>query len=183
MSREKIRNRTILVATVVTALAFVGGWAMAAIVVTNGSESGAGNYTSANNLAYWTQASVGLSSVPNPVPATLSQTVATPTVLAAVATSYAINAPTIGDLQHFFKFTEATGAPANTEVEIIFTISTGGGPTITTVNIFIETQAAPPGTATTFTLEYDLGNPAAGSITLNSVQQVSQQCSAVGTCP
>jgi hypothetical protein len=30
---------------------------------------------------------------------------------------------------------------------------------------------------------YDLGNPGSGTITLNSVTELGQQCTAVGNCP
>lgn len=56
-------------------------------------------------------------------------------------------------------------------------------PTVTTVTVYVETQATVPATAQTFTLYYDLGSPATATITLNSVTQLGEQCSAVGTCP
>ncbi len=62
-------------------------------------------------------------------------------------------------------------------------VSTGVVPTVTSVIVYVETQAVIPGTAQTFVLYYDLGSPASATITLNSVTQVSEQCSAVGTCP
>jgi hypothetical protein len=185
MKRYSIRNKTILAETTMAVLTFVGGYALAvALTITNGaSETGGGVYHATNNLAYWTESTVGINSQPSPVPSTLSSTVGTPTVLAGAATTYAINAPGAGNVVHFFKFSEATTAPINTELEIQFTVSTGAGPTITLVTVYVETQAAAIASAITFTLNYDLGSAGAGTITLNNVMQVSQVCSAVGTCP
>jgi len=164
---------------------FVSGYVMAAsLVITSGpSESANSNYEATTSITWWTQASVGLSSIPTAVPTALSSTVGTPTVLAAVGQAYMINTGTANDVNHYYKFTEATTAVANTEIELVFTVSTAVVPVITIMTVFVETQAVIPGSAQTFTLDYDLGNAGAGSITLNSVQQVSQLCSAVGTCP
>ena len=71
----------------------------------------------------------------------------------------------------------------NTELELSFTLSTGVGPTITTVTVYVVTQAAVPGAPVTFGFYYDLGSAAAATIQLNSVTEIAQQCSAVGTCP
>jgi hypothetical protein len=113
----------------------------------------------------------------------LSTTVGAPTVLAGGATSYGVNAPVLNDIAHFWKFTESAGAPVNTELEIQLTVSTGVVPTVAAVTVYVETQASSPGSAITFALYYDLGSPSAGTITLNSVTQISQECTGVGTCP
>ncbi len=181
--QARVTRRTILGGTLIVMLLLTGGWvASAAFTVTNSTtEVGGGNYHATNGIAYWTETSVGVSTVPGTLPTVLSATVTAPTVLAGAATTYAINTPTAGDLAHYWKFTEATTAPVNTEVELAFTVSTGAG--ITQVTSYVETQATAPGAAIVFTLLYDLGSPASGTITLNSVTEVSQQCSAVGTCP
>lgn len=164
---------------------FVAGYSLAAaLTITSGpSETGNGNFESTTSIPWWTQASVGLSSIPTSVPTALSTTVGSPTVLAATGQAYMINTGVANDVNHFFKFTEAATAVANTELELVFTVSTGAGPTVTIVTVYVETQSTIPGSAQTFTLDYDLGSAGSGSIVLNSVQQVSQTCSAVGTCP
>jgi hypothetical protein len=180
----RVGRKMVFLATALAMAAVLGGWALAAgITITTGNaETGAGAYHATNALTYFTESAVGLGSQPAGL-TTLSAVVATPTVLAAAATTYAINAPTAGDVVHFWKFTEAAGAPASTELELEFTVSTGAGPTVTQTTVYVETQAASPGAAIVFTLNYDLGNAATASITLDSVLEVSQQCSAVGTCP
>jgi hypothetical protein len=180
----QLGRKTIYLATALAMAAVIGGWAMAAsFTITNGTtETGTGAYHTTAGLTYFAETAVGIGSQPAGL-TTLSATVATPTVLAAAATTYAINAPTAADVVHFWKFTEAAGAPAATEIELQFTVSTGAGPTVTAITAFVETQAASPGAAVVFTLNYDLGSAAAGTIQLNSVLEISQQCSAVGTCP
>ncbi len=156
----------------------------ASFQVTNSTtETGGGNYHATNSIAYWTETAVGVSTQPGTLPTALSTTVGTPTVLAAAATNYAVNTPTLNDLAHYWKFSEATTAPVSTEVELQFTVSTGVSPTITQVTVYVETQTTAPGAAITFTLFYDLGSAASGTITLNAVTEISQQCGSVGTCP
>jgi len=182
---SRIGRRTVVLATALAMAAVLGGWAMAAsLTISNGTaENGAGAYHATNGLTYFAESAVGLASQPNTAPTALSTTIGTPTVLAGAATTYAINTPTAGDLEHFWKFTEAAGAPASTELELVFTVSTGATPTVAAVTAFVETQATSPGGALVFTMNYDLGSAASGTIVLNSVMEISQSCTAVGTCP
>jgi len=177
--------KTVYTATILALLTFAAGYALAAAFsVTNGpNENGNGNYEAAGAIPWWTQSAVGLSSVPVSVPAALSSTVGTPTTLGATGQAYMINPGTVGDLDHFFKFIESTSAVASTELELTFTISTGATPSPSVVTVYVETQATVPTSAQTFTLAYDLGSAASGTIVLDSFQQISQQCSSVGSCP
>ena len=170
-----------MIATTLAAITFaVGFGAAASLVISAGTaENGGGASHATNALTYWTEANVGVGGQPAVLPTTLSTTVGTPTVLAAAGTNYAINTPTAGDIVHFWKFTEATTAPVSTELELQFTVS--GASTLQST-VYIETQATAPATAQTFVLYYDLGAPGT-TITINSVLQIVQTCSAVGTCP
>jgi hypothetical protein len=185
MKRPNLPAKVVYVATFFAMAAFVGGYAMAgALTISQGpAESAGGNFESTNSIAWWSQASVGLTSVASPLPTQLATTSSSPTVLAATGQAYLINTGAAGDVAHFFKMTESTSAPVSTEIEVVFTVSTGLSPVITTVTVFLESQSTAPGTAQTFVLEYDLGSPTSASIVLNSVEQISQQCTAVGTCP
>ena len=182
---KRFPRRTVYIATAFTLLAVIAGFGMAAsFTVTQGPAiAGGGVYHATNSIAWWTEDSAGVNIVQTPVPATLLGTVVAPTVLGGAATSYGINALTANDVGQYWKFTEATTASVNTELEISFTISTGAVPVVTTLTVYIETQPTIPGTATIFTLSYDLGSAATGTITLNSVSELTQQCAAVGTCP
>ena len=182
---RKYQRRTIYLATAFTLLAIVAGFGMAAsFAVTQGPAiQGSGVYHATNTIAWWTDGNDGVGVQPTALPATISATAATPTVLAAAATNYGVNAAVSNDIGQYWRFTEATTATANTELEVAFTVSTGVAPVVTTVVGYIETQATIPGVATTFTFYYDLGSPATATITLNSVTEIAQQCSAVGTCP
>jgi len=183
--RSGVTRRSVLGGTIIAMLLLTMGWVVAvSFSIQNGTvETGGGFYHGTSSLTYWTEASVGVGTQPGVLPTALSTTVGTPTVLAAAATNYAINAPTLNDLAHFWKFTEATTSPVSTELELEFTVSSGAVPVITLVTVYIQTQAVIPGTAVTFTLFYDLGSASSGTITLNSVTEISQQCGAVGTCP
>ncbi len=181
----RLKPRHVLGGTIVALLIIGGSWDMAAsFAITQGStETGSGVYHGTTALTYWTEASAGVATQPGTAPTALSVTVGTPTVLAAAATNYAVNAWTLNDIGHFWKFTEATTAPVSTEVELQIAVSTGSPATVTNVAVYIETQATAPGAALTFTLWYDLGSPATATITLNSVTQVSEQCTGIGACP
>jgi hypothetical protein len=181
----RMKPRHVLGGTIVALLLIAGGWVMAAsFSITQGpTETGSGVYHGTASLAYFPETGAGVGTQPGSLPTQLWTTVGTPTVLAGSATNYAVNAPTLNDIAHFWKFTEATSAPVSTELEIQFTVSTGGVPTITSVVVYVETQSTAPGAEIVFTVYYDLGSPSAGTITLNSVTEVGEQCSAVGTCP
>jgi hypothetical protein len=182
---RRLTRRTVWIATALAMAAVIGGWTVAAAftVQQGNTETGGGAYHGTSSLTYWTETSVGVGSEPSTLPAVISTTVGTPTVLGGAAANYAVNTPVATDVVHFWKFTEAAGAPVSTELELQFTVSTGAGPTITQVTSFVETQATSPGAAIVFTIYYDLGSPASGTITLNSVTEISQTCSAVGNCP
>jgi hypothetical protein len=178
------KRRLVWVGTVVTILAISAGWLTAAslTITTGSSENGGGTYHATSSLSYWTEASVGIATEPSSLPAVLSTTSGSPTVLAGSGQNYAINTPTASDIAQFWKFTEGTSAPASTEIELQFTVSTGLTPVITQVTAYLETQATAPGTAQTFVLYFDLG-AVTSNIVLNSVTEIGQQCSSVGSCP
>jgi aryl-phospho-beta-D-glucosidase BglC (GH1 family) len=177
-------RRTVYVATAFALLAVVAGFGIAAsFTVTSGPAlAGSGEYHATTSIAWWSETDVGVSVQPTALPTTASATVGSPTVLVA-GTSYGVNAAVANDVAQYWKFSEATTVSVNTELEVSFTVSTGAGPTITTLTVYIETQAVAPGAAVTFGFYYDLGNAVTTTITLNSVTEISQQCSAVGTCP
>jgi len=179
---KRLARRTVYVATGFALLAVIAGFGMAAFTVTSGAAlNGSGEYHATNAIAWWTESDVGVSIQPTALPATASNVVGTPSLLPGVAASYGVNTAVAGDVSQFWKFTESAGATASTELELSFTVNTAAG--VTTITSYVETQAAPPGAGATFTFYFDLGSAGAGTITLNSVTEIAQQCSAVGTCP
>jgi hypothetical protein len=187
VKRPKVRGKLVYIGTLLAVAAFAGGYGMAvaALTITQGAaENGAGNYAAAGSISGWSQTSDGFSLTPSTAPAQLSSTVGTPTPLAAAGQSYGINAQTPGDVAHYFVFQEATGVTANEEIELTFTVTGSGSASIgTPVKVYVETQSPLPTLPQSYTLYYDLGSPSGGTITINSVEQVSLQCSSPGTCP
>jgi len=187
MEGPRVTLKVVYLATALSLAAFVGGFAMAgALTISQGSpESANGNFESTSSISWWSQSSVGLSATPGPLPTSLAgSTAASPVVLGSGASqSFLLNAGTAGDVAHYFKMAETTSAPTSTELEIVFTVSTQTVPVVTTLTVFLETQSSSISTAVTLTLYYDLGSAASGSVVLNSVQQISQQCGSVGSCP
>ncbi|MCI4363886.1 MAG: hypothetical protein L3K13_06265 [Thermoplasmata archaeon] len=184
MNGPRTSRRVVFVAASLMIGVFTVGFVIGSITITSQSETGNGDYTGANALNYWTETSVGLSGPPGVLPSTLSGTVGTPTVLAGASGNYGINTIVSGDTEQFFRFSETTSAPVNTEVEVIFTVNTGAGAgTNVVTTTYIETQTSAPGSTLVFTLYYDLGSAASANIILNSAQQTSVQCGSVGSCP
>jgi hypothetical protein len=183
MNKPRIAGKTVYIATILAIVTFGAGFALAAVTVTNSTLNGGGNYVNNSPITWWTTSTspAAVAAVPSPVPTVASTTVGTPTVLAATGQNYEVGSGTAGDIAQIFRMTEATSAVANTEIEIVFTLSTGAGTTTTTV--YIETQTSIPGTAQTFSFYMDAGSAASASVTINYAEQVSQQCSAVATCP
>ncbi len=185
MRKPRVPARAVYVATVLALITFGAGYAFAALSVTTGTETGAGNYVGTAGIAWWSLSATNpgaVQTVPTALPTVLSTTVGTPTVLAGVATNYLIGAGTAGNIAQVLKFSETAAAPASTELEIFVSFNTGAGAgTTTSTTVYVQTQVAPG--AIVFTMFIDVGNAAAGTITINFTEQISQQCSAVGTCP
>jgi hypothetical protein len=89
-----------------------------------------------------------------------------------------VNTGAGGDNAVEFQFQETTGATANTEIEIQFSVTVNGASQ--TATVYLETQAAAPGSALTFNLYFDGGS---GTAAINPEQEVSQPCASVGQCP
>lgn len=183
MKTSGISRKAVYAAVAFTVAAFLAGYAVAATTVSNSSTQSNGNYVSDSSISWWTTATPpsSVTFVPTTVPTSVSTTAGTPSVLPATASNYEVGSGVAGDIAQTLKITEGTGATASTEVEIVFVISTGAA-TTTTVG-YIETQSTIPGTAQTFVFYLDAGSAASASVTINYVAQISQQCSAVGTCP
>jgi hypothetical protein len=162
----------------VSTVLFVAGFALGAITIGNSTLNGGGVFQSGSQPAWWQQTSTGLSTVPAPVPGAASTTVATPTVLPATTANFGMNAGTTNHNAVVWTFTEATTAPANTELELSLTVKVGA--TTSTFTIYIETQTIAPTSATTYSFYFDAGT---GVVNLNYWSQIGQVCPSVGACP
>lgn len=181
------RNRALprismLFAVVLVVLATAGG-VVAALVITAGTtEQASGGYEGSTSLTYWALDGTFADTMHAPLPGFVSGVARFPTVLHAAA-SYRINPATAGHLAVRWNFTEGTAAPVNTELEIIFTIAYGITGATNTVTVYVETQGTAPANPIVFQFFYDAGTGAPASVAVQAFTQVSQQCTAVGTCP
>ena len=183
MNKPRVPAKGIYAATVIALLTFGAGFAFAAISVSPSTETGQGNYVNTASIAWWSLSASNpgaVAVVPSTVPTSLSTTIGTPTVLPASATSYMVGSGTAGHIAQVMKFTETTAAPINTEVEVTVTVNAAS---TTTTTVYIETQSAAPSANIVFTLYIDVGDASAATITINYAEQISQQCSSVGSCP
>lgn len=177
MVRPRVKGRAIAIATIVAMVTFGVGYAVAAATVTTTTETANGNYVNTAGPAGWSLLSPAVAFVPSSGLSAASTVVGTPTVFTTSA-SYSVGTVTAGDVGQVFKFSETASAPASTELEITFTVSAAS---VTVTTVYVETQATP--TANTMAFYVDVGSAASTSVTINYAGQVSQQCSAVGTCP
>lgn len=187
MARKKVSTKVIYLAVIASLVTFVTGYALAGLTVTTGTQSGNGQYVASGNIAWWSDgntpaAYVGV--IPSSGTSAVSVTQGTNTQVPAAATSYTVGTVTAGDIAEILKFTESSGAPAATYFEVVFTISTGAGPTITTTTAYLETQSTSPSSNYAFTFYLDAGSAASASVTINSVQEIGQLCgSTAASCP
>jgi hypothetical protein len=170
---------------VLAALAIVAvvGIATAAYVIQSNSGAAGGVQNGSAFLSHWQQTAVVSTTTPARVPAALSTTVGAPTRLPATSTPYRVDAATAGDPAAEWVFVESTGIGLNLEIEVEYTVQYTLGAVAHTASgtVYLESQAAAPGADLTFELYWDSGSAAA--IELVTESEISQACSAVGSCP
>jgi len=164
-------------------LGIVGGFTLgAATQVTQGPvENSQGAFVAQQGTAYWTWHATILTVIPTPAPGLASGTVGAPTRLPAGGASYVIGPSTAGAEAVRWQFTEGTTTPASTELEFRFVAGLSGPSSA--IRVYLETQAAIPGFATTYFLYWDAGTFPPASLTIETMQVTVLACSAVGTCP
>lgn len=182
--RARGRSRWLpMVALAIATAAILGAGAAVSLQVTHSTESASGLSNHGDFLTHFQQIGSTSSTTPNPAPAVLSAAAATPTVLAGASASYLVDVGVAGHQAADFLFQETVGIALSTEVELRFQVTYVIGATTTTFagTAYVETQAAAPGATLTFNIYWDSGQ--AAGVTLQSQLEVSQVCSAVGTCP
>jgi hypothetical protein len=134
-------------------------------------------------LKNWQQTGALSSATPAPVPALVGLTASAPTRLPAAAASFGLDAGVNGHQALEWTFSESVGILVNQEIEVSFNVQYSIGATAhtTTVTAYLESQAATIGAPLSFNFYWDTG--AATGITFTTESEISQACSAVGTCP
>jgi hypothetical protein len=159
------------------------GWSAAMTLTSGPSEWAAASGASWSPLSHFVAGSLGLGKVPHPVPAVVSPSSAAPTELPVGSTAYVLDGRgTAGNDSLNFTINETVGQPAGTEFELEFTVNAteGSGFTLSSVDVFIETQTNTTRAPYSFTFVYDLD----GASGLGSVRatEVIVACPA-GECP
>ncbi len=159
------------------------GTGTAAFVVQSGSGSAGGVQTGSQFLMHWQQTGVISATTPDPVPALASVAVALPTRLTAASSSFALDAATAGHEAVEWVFSETAGIATSQEIEVAVQVTYTVGTVAHSVAVeaYLETQVAAIGETLTFDLYWDSG--AATGVTFASETEISQACSAVGSCP
>jgi hypothetical protein len=127
--------------------------------------------------------SLGLGTVPHPVPAGVSPASGAPTELPTGSAAYVVDGHgTAGNASLNFTINETVGQAGGTEFELEFTVNAteGSGFALSSVDVYIDTQANTTSAPYSFTFVYDLD----GASGLGSVRatEVIVACPA-GECP
>jgi hypothetical protein len=144
-------------------------------------EIGQGAEVSEHSLAYWQWHQTELGTIPNPVPARISTTVGTPTLLPRGGRTFTINAAVVGQTGVRWTFQETVAAPTSTE--LVITLSDSLSQSAGTILVYVETAARAPGGTLNYNFWWDAGTFAPGALTIESLTATVQVCSAIGTCP
>jgi hypothetical protein len=185
-----IRRRTVYAATIVAALAMVGGYVVAFTITPilqapqNGS-FGAANTVNGVNTPAMQLLIAGATNGPT------TATQGSPFVLGASGTS-TLYVNLVSQQDYFEQVTvtfawgstTATGVPANQGYEITLDVNLGGSST--PVNVFVISNPSFSSGTVTLSLDYDVGS-GSGGITVTSVSDLVTQCTMSGTtltsCP
>jgi hypothetical protein len=161
----------------------VGGVGGVALKITHSTETLAGIQAPADFLAHWQQVGSEAGTTPAPTPRLWSTTVGAPTRLNRFALTDRIDAATVGDLALVWVFNETVGIATATEIEIHFQIQYLLGTTANTasITVYVETQRGALAGPLSFTVYWDSGH--ATGVTFVDQLEVTQSCSAIGTCP
>lgn len=185
---ERLRRRTIYLATIAAMVAMTGGFVMATTISTiTAPPPQGGGYTGAGTPpAGVATSSVLISQATGTASASVSS-INSPAVLTATSSSaldtYNINAVLgAGDFLETITVTLTAGSPevaASTEYAISIYIN---GVTSTPQTLWIETGSSFAAPALdTVSLVYDLGS-GSSNVTITSVSDLVTQCPSVGTC-
>ncbi len=182
-SRPRSLRVFVTLATVASACALVGVASAVSFHVGSSLERVGGTASTTEFLSHWQFVSTAPSTTPFPTPRVWSATVATPTRLARLSTTYLLNRGAFGDTGADWVFNETVGISASTELEVAFSVTyvVAGVTHSFTTTAYVETQARALVATLTFTVLWDSG--AATALTVVSQTELTQVCSALGTCP
>ena len=159
--------------------AFSVGVLAASLTVQSGTEVGHGSTESGFAITWWAQSGVSVDQVPSPAPSAVNGSAATPTLLTGLNSSYAVGAVKAGDAAVRWDF-QLKSPPILTEFELTISVLNLTGTVATTLTVYLETPATSPVGTVLVSLFLDNGVGVTG---FRAASQLSQQCSAFGTCP
>lgn len=168
----------VLVVLLPMGVAFSVGWVTASASVASSTESATGANNAEVVMNWWTLQTTATDVIPGSVPATASTNPSSPTVLPTANASWVLGSAKTGDHAIRLDFQEK-GAPAAIEFELTVTFVNGSAGSVTDT-VYVETQLPSPTGAIPFSFYLDGGTAPPG---FESVYEVSQQCSAFGSCP
>ncbi|MCI4335714.1 MAG: hypothetical protein L3K17_00745 [Thermoplasmata archaeon] len=182
MRLQELHRRRMFVALLVVGLGiagFSGGVIGAALTVKSGTETADGAAETGAAITWWSQTAISLATIPSPAPGVANASETTPTLLTGSNASYVFVTAKANDSALRWDFQLKT-PPVLTEFELTVTILNLSASTPTSVTVYLETPATSPSGTVLVSLYFDQGAGAAG---FRNVSQVSQECSAFGTCP
>lgn len=184
MSRRFPASRTVPVLWVVAVVAVAAAGVVVAtpLKITKGvAERGAGTYVGFTSTAsYWTFVKLANGIVATGA-APASTTNSTPTVLPMNGTTdLTLGGASAGASALIWTFTLAAGAPAKTELRLVFNLSFAAG--TTSITVYLESPLTSPGAAETVRLYDAPGTITPTVATIASLTVATHVCTSVGAC-
>jgi hypothetical protein len=157
--------------------------ASAAYVIQSNAGAASGVQNGSAFLTHWQQTGVQSTTTPTPAPTAASTVAGTPTRLPGAGASYRLNPATPGDPAVEWVFTESTGIGTDLEVEVAYNVqyTLNGVAETASGTVYLESQATALAANLVFDLYWDSG--ATTGVALGIESEISQACSAVGSCP
>ncbi|HKS59182.1 MAG TPA: hypothetical protein VJS68_00195 [Thermoplasmata archaeon] len=181
-----LRRRTVYAATIVAALAMIGGYVVATTIsqVPQAAQNGA--FGGSTNVAGVTTTAMQTSIAGSAMPASTA-TIGSPLALPATTQTVSLNVNSIAQQDYFEQVTISIvnpGAGSSQGFEITLDVNTGVS--ATPVNVYVETNSGFVGATITLNVNYDLGS-GSGGITVSAVSDLITQCTMSGatisSCP
>jgi hypothetical protein len=157
----------------IAAFVAASAWSAAMTLTAGPGEWAAASGSTWTPVSHLVTGSLGVGTVPHPIPGLVSASPEAPTELPAGSTAYLLDGRgTSGNASLDFTINETAGQGANEEFELEFTlnVSQGGEFRVSAVDVFIETQTSTTSAPYSFTFVDDLeGANGLGSVRASEV--------------
>jgi hypothetical protein len=176
---EPPSRRWLLLVAALSAGALLVGVALGATVIQGGTESGGGMAEQTSFLSWLAVNSVRADTIPGPIPASVSTSASSPTVLPSSNESFLLGTGHVSDSALRWDL-QMSSPPPSTEAEVTFEVVNATTGAVTIFSAFVESPSTPPSNTPLMSFYLDDGTE---SVVLAGETVVAQQCAGIGSCP